>query len=126
MLVFHKYYIGDNFYYTRNGQKLFSCDEYELDAEKEYLVFKNKNSDDYAFVTLSGEFLKSESINKDIISVKGKGDYVLAKYSTNNKCFIKEEGNNGIPYDDYPTDDDIKMGLMEAYNGDPDAQWNTD
>lgn len=124
--VFSKCYIGDGFFYTGTGQKLFSEDDYELDAEQKFLVFKNVHSADYVFVTLSGEMLKSESINKDLITVKGNGDYVLAKYSTKDKCFIKEEENNWIPYDDYPTDDDIKMGLMEAYNGDPDAQWNTD
>ena len=124
--VFSKCYIGDGYFYTRNGQKLFCKDDYELDAELKYLVFKNIHYADYAFVTLSGDMLKSESINKDIISVKGNGDYVLAKYSTKDKCFIKEEENNWIPYDDYPTDDDIKMGLMEAYNGDPEALWNND
>jgi len=124
--VFSKCYIGDGFFYTGTGQKLFSEDDYELDAEQKFLVFKNVHSADYVFVTLSGEILKSESINKDLITVKGNGDYVLAKYSTKDKCFIKEDENNWISYDDYPTDDDIKMGLMEAYNGDPDAQWNTD
>jgi hypothetical protein len=124
--VFSKCYIGDGFFYTGTGQKLFSEDDYELDAEQKFLVFKNVHSADYVFVTLSGEMLKSESINKDLITVKGNGDYVLAKYSTKDKCFIKEEENNWIPYDDYPTDDDIKMGLMEAYNGDPEALWNND
>lgn len=124
--VFSKCYIGDGFFYTGTGQKLFSEDDYELDAEQKFLVFKNVHSADYVFVSLSGEMLKSESINKDLITVKGNGDYVLAKYNTKDKCFTKEEENNWIPYDDYPTDDDIKMGLMEAYNGDPDAQWNTD
>ncbi len=124
--VFSKCYIGDGFFYTRNGLKLFCSDDYDLDAEEDYLVFKNVHSADYVFVTLSGEMLKSESINKNIISVKGNGDYVLAKYSTEDKCFIKEKENNWIPYDDYPTDDDIRMGLMEAYNGDSEALWNND
>ena len=124
--VFSKCYIGDGFFYTRNGQKLFSKEDYELDAEQEYLVFKNVHSADYAFVTLSGEILKSNIINKTLISVICNEDYELAKYNTLDKCFIKEEENNWIPYDDYPTDYDIKMGLMEAYNGDPEALWNND
>ena len=77
-------------------------------------------------MTLSGEILKSNIINKTLISVICNEDYELAKYNTLDKCFIKEEENNWIPYDDYPTDYDIKMGLMEAYNGDPEALWNND
>ena len=126
LVAFSKCYIGDGYFYTYNGQKLFCSDDYELDAAKKYLVFKNVHTSDYVIVTLSGEILKTESVDKDTITVKGNGDYVLAKYSTKDKCFIKEEENNWIPYDDYPTDYDIKMGLMEAYNGDSEALWNND
>ncbi len=89
--VFNKCYIGDGYFYTRNGQKLFCSDDYELDAEEDYLVFKNVHTAEYVFVSRSGGMLKSENINNDIIYVKGNGDYILAKYSTKDKCFIKEE-----------------------------------
>ncbi len=67
--------------------------------------------------------IKQESDN--IIEIKGRSS--CYEYDIHNMILTKIENSNSYDQgEDYPSEYDIRMGLMEAYNGDPEAQWNTE
>jgi hypothetical protein len=127
LIIHPKCYIGDGIIYSRNGQKLLPEKDYEIIEAETFVILKNISSNEYVVYNYLGNLLdsniKKESDN--IIEIKGRNS--CYEYDIHNMILTKIENNNSYYHgDDYPNEYDIRMGLMEAYNGDPEAQWNTD
>ena len=127
LLIYPKCYIGDGFIYSRNGQKLLPEKDYEVIEAETLVILKNISSNEYVVYNYLGNLLDSniKQESDSIIEIKGRNS--CYEYDIHNMILTKIESNISYPHgDDYPTDDDIKKGLMEAYNGDPEALWNTE
>lgn len=119
-------YIGDGKIYCWNGEELYNADDYEIEYAEGLLVLKNIHSKEYVVLSYTGRVMKSKMKADDDNVIEITGDYNNYYYYIRSKEIEKEEQDVAYNGPDYPTDDDIKMGMMEAYNGDPEAQWNTD
>lgn len=127
LIIYPKCYIGDGLIYSRNGQKLLPEKDYEIIEAETFVILKNISSNEYVVYNYCGNLLDS-NIKKEsgnIIEIKGRNS--CYEYDIQNMILTKIENNNSYYHgDDFPSEYDIRMGLMEAYNGDPEAQWNTD
>ena len=119
-------YIGDGKIYCWNGEELYNADDYEIEYAEGLLVLKNIHSKEYVVLSYTGRVMKSKMKADDDNVIEITGDYNNYYYYIRSKEIEKEERDVAYYGPDYPTDDDIKMGMMEAYNGDPELQLNTD
>jgi len=109
--------------YNRKGEVLFSLGEkYHYLKTKCYDVFTSK--DDYVIINLQGNklnYIKDEN-DDHILYIEGSS----RQFDVIKGDFIEED--NGYYYDPYSeyTRKELDDMYREAYEGDPEAQWNTD
>ena len=126
LIIYPKCYIGDGFIYSRNGQKLLSEKDYEIIEEETLIILRNISSKEYVVYNYLGNLLDSniKKGSEDVIEIKGRES--CYEYDIHNMTLIKIDNNAYYQGDDYPTEDEIERGIKEAYNGDPEALWNTE
>ena len=126
-------YSADGEYYTKDGVALLSLDDFGFVGCDEIipcLIFRNKNNEEYCFYSFSGTRFEVKIID-------GKDNYLLVndqyQFDTLEGVFLHEEDNessNDDTFYRYREEEERRfyetIGYQDAYNGDPDAQWNTD
>lgn len=126
-------YSADGEYYTKDGVALLSLDDFGFVGCDEIipcLIFRNKNNEEYCFYSFFGTRFEVKIID-------GKDNYLLVndqyQFDTLEGVFLHEEDNessNDDTFYRYREEEERRfyetIGYQDAYNGDPDAQWNTD
>ena len=126
-------YSADGEYYTKDGVALLSLDDFGFVGCDEIipcLIFRNKNNEEYCFYSFSGTRFEVKIID-------GKDNYLLVndqyQFDTLEGVFLHEEDNessNDDTFYRYREEEERRfyetIGYQDAYNGDPDVQWNTD
>lgn len=109
--------------YDRNGKELFVLgDKYKHIKTKFFDVFKAIGSNVFIFINFLGEQLnaKNDEYDDNILHVEG----AFEAFNIEEEDFFEEDN------DDYYTleytQDELDDMYREAYEGDPEAQWNTD
>lgn len=125
-------YCADGDYYTKNGDKILNTNNYSYEGCDENcacLIFRNKENTEYFFYNFSGAEL-------DVKSVDGNNNIILVdnqyQFDVLERKFIQEEEKEESK-DDWRTYWEAEErrfyeneGYRDAYDGDPDAEWNTD
>ena len=113
-----------NVLYDRSGNEILSIgDGYNYIRTSNLDVFKSKTSEEFIFIDKRGDKLNYQRDEDDdnIIHVDG----IAEPFDIEKGDFIEDEGE----YNDYGpeyTQKDLDRMYREAYEGDPEAQWNTD
>ena len=113
--------------YDRNGRELFVLGEnYKHIKTKYYDVFESKDSNDFVFIDSRGETINSrrdEDDENDIIVGNIEGLY--KHFDVEKRDFV-EDNDDYSYFDSGYTQDELDDMYREAFEGDPEAQWNTD
>jgi hypothetical protein len=127
--VLRKGYIGDDIYYNMDGVGLSKDNESVFVSEGYHCVaFKNKSTNEYSFVDYCGNKLTYEfgENDNDLLHIR----------SSSGSCFfdikkgifindIKDDSYKGAWYAEERRFFENE-GYRDAYDGNPDAEWNTD
>ncbi len=109
--------------YDRNGKELFVFgDKYKHIKTKFFDVFKAIGSNAFIFINSRGEQLnaKNDEYDDNILHVEG----AFEAFNIEEEDFFEEDNYNY--YTSEYTQDELDDMYREAYEGDPEAQWNTD
>lgn len=111
--------------YNRNGEKIFSLENYCYIKTKFCDVFQSSESEEeFVFINSQSkivEYQKDED-EDNILHVNG----IKEPFNIEDEDFVEEEEDYGDDYDDGYTQKELDDMYRAAYEGDPDAQWNTD
>ena len=110
--------------YNRNGEQVFSLDEYYYIKTRYYDVFKSTESEDFVFIDSIGNTVSYEKDEDDenILHVSG----IKESFDIEEEDFVEEEEDYNYDYDDGYTQEELDDMYRAAFEGDPDAQWNID
>ena len=111
--------------YDRNGKELFVLgDKYKHIKTKFFDVFKAIGSNVFIFINSQGEQLnaKNDEYDDNILHVEG----AFEAFNIEKEDFVEEEEDYYYDYDDGYTQKELDDMYRAAYEGDPEAQWNTD
>ena len=116
--------ICNNILYNRNGEQVFSLDEYYYIKTRYYDVFKSTESEDFVFIDSIGNTVSYEKDEDDenILHVSG----IKESFDIEEEDFVEEEEDYNYDYDDGYTQEELDDMYRAAFEGDPDAQWNID
>ena len=116
--------ICNNILYNRNGEQIFSLDKYYYIKTRYYDVFKSTESEDFVFIDSIGNTVSYEKDEDDenILHVSG----IKESFDIEEEDFVEEEEDYNYDYDGGYTQKELDDMYRAAYEGDPDAQWNTD
>lgn len=130
----HYLYCGDGIYYTDNEIELLSKDNYSFegaDSIGECYIFKNRNNDEYHFYNIVGKKLIISKIedcdNLLLVNSKHKFDIIKGEFLPPKE----EDDDDSDDYYDYLREEEERRfyeneGYRDAYDGNPEALWNTD
>ena len=118
--------ISNGVLYDRNGRELFVFGgSYTHIKTKYYDVFESKDSNDFVFVDLRGKIINSrrdEDDENDIIVGDIEGLY--QHFDVEKRDFVDDDDYSY--FDSGYTQDELDDMYHEAFEGDPEAQWNID
>lgn len=109
--------------YDRNGKELFVLgNNYKHIKTKFFDVFKATDSNMFVFINSRGEEIKykKDEYDDNILHVEG----AFEAFNIEEENFFEED--NDDYYTSEYTQDELDDMYREAYEGDPEAQWNTD
>lgn len=116
--------ICNSILYNREGKKIMSLGDNCYIKTKHCDVFMIAGSDEYLFVDSQGKILECQKDEDDekILHVSG----IKETFDIEEEDFVEEEEDYYYDYDDGYTQKELDDMYRAAYEGDPDAQWNTD
>lgn len=132
LVILRDCYIGDGKYYSMRGVELLSEKEFVFIADGECCqAYKNRGTDEYVFICGNGKKLDyNQKYTENIIEVKSSDCDVLCKFDVDTNSFIEEDDDSNGYYDYLREEEERRFyeneGYRDAYDGNPDAQWNTD
>ena len=135
LVILKKCYLGDGKYYSMKGVELLNEDDYTFISDGDYCqAYKNKNNNEFVFICSNGDKLEYNYKEGDnsIIEIKYSYSYnkEIIEFDIKNNVFI-ENDNDSDDYYNYMREKEERRyyeneGYRDAYDGNPDAQWNTD
>lgn len=111
--------------YDRNAKELFVLgDNYKHIKTKFFDVFKATDTNVFVFINSRGEEIKckKDEYDDNILHVEG----AFEAFNIEEEDFVEEEEDYYYDYDDGYTQKELDDMYRAAYEGDPEAQWNTD
>ena len=132
LVILRKCYIGDGKYYSMNGVELLSEKEYVFIADGECCqAYKNRKTNEYVFIESDGDKLDyNKRENENIIEVKSSYCDDIYEFDIDKNAFIEDDDDSDYYYDYLREEEERRFyeneGYRDAYDGNPDALWNTD
>lgn len=123
--VFYDSYIADRVWQSNKGTVFFVLQDYYdyIDCQNNFLIFKSRSEELYRFFKPTG---------RDVYPIGETEAYIVLDdcYRFNKKDKVIEERDYYVQKSYQQEADelanDIRIGMMDYYNCDPEAQWNTD
>ena len=117
--------ICNDILYNRDGEKIFSLNNYCYIKTKFCDVFQSTESEEeFIFINSQGKIVeyKKDEDDENILHVNGINEL----FNIEDEDFVEEEEDYYYDYDDGYTPKELDDMYRAAYEDDPDAQWNTD
>lgn len=116
--------ISNGVLYDRNGRELFVLPENYKHIKTKYCnVFESKDSNEFIFINSRGEIINSRRGEDDenVIIVEGLDEH----FDVEKRDFVEDDDDYSY-FDSGYTQDELDDMYREAFEGDPEAQWNVD